>query len=154
MNYCLVVQTFFSCVQLFKNQYLQLAKLIQQISFRFLLIHLSKYSLISYTLNLFRNIFQNQKVTAVQPLWMSVRVSGEGWGMGRERPICLGADKPNCYPNAEVEITPPGLFLPNFIFVLLFFYFFKNYIKRKITFLNYTWYLCWSGKGTAWANKV
>ena len=58
--------------------------------------------------------------------------------MGRERPICLGADKPNCYPNAEVEITPPGLFLPNFIFVLLFFYFFKNYIKRKITFLNYT----------------
>ena len=39
----------------------------------------------------------------------------------RERPICLGADNPSYYPKAEVETTPPGLFLSNFIYMLLLF---------------------------------
>ena len=77
---------------------------------------------------------------------MSVRLSGEreggGGGMGRERPIFLGANKPNCYPNAEVEITPPGLFLPNFIYMLLLSNFFKTILKEKKLHFKITLDIC------------
>ena len=40
-------------------------------------------------------------------------------GDGEREKICLGANKPYCCPNAEVELNPPGIFLHNFIYILL-----------------------------------
>ena len=54
-----------------------------------------------------------------------------GGKSGRERLICLGADYPSCYPNAEVGTTLSGYFLP--ILIYMFFSNLKKYILKMAT---------------------
>ena len=69
-------------------------------------------------------------------------MGGGGGGGETERPICIGADKPSCYPKAEVETIQPGLF-SSYIYIYIYIYVVFNllklyFVKRTTIFSNHT----------------